>query len=396
MHPQDLTKIKVLLAGHLPPPVGGVGTYYQSLLSSSLPDRVNLLFVQTSTHNRELSQSGRATFSNLIAAMKDCVRFFRAVASFRPRICHIGTAFGLSFIKHSMCVFIARIFGSRVLLHPHCSLSALYMEHNKVWRWYFRQVIRQTHGVVALSKEWMQLPQIVRGCKVHSLPNAIDLAPYQGLAQQRLAHSHNNGVVHVLYLGYIGQAKGSFDLLDAAQCLSSKGVGVAFDLAGSELHPGELDLMRQKIDAANMSRVVKIHPPVLSAEKLVFFRDGDIFVYPSYSEGMPMAVIEAMASGLPIVAATVGGLPDLVREGVNGMLVEPGRSDQLAAALLRISSDSRLRHTMQENSAQIAREEYDIEQHVFKLVEIYTQNLGHLLKLPAAASNISRFQSGSH
>lgn len=372
---KDSAKIRVLLAGHLPPPVGGIATYYQSLLSSSLPERVTLFFVQTSTHSRDLSQSGRATFSNLVAAVNDCGRFFRAVLSHHPQICHIGTAFGLSFIKHSLCVLIARAFGSRVLLHPHCSLSILYTDRPGWWRWLFRRAINLTDGVIALSSEWTQVSQIVPGSRVFFLQNAIDLAPYQSIAQERMAHPKQDGGVHILYLGYFGRAKGSFELLEAAQRISSEGVEAFFDLVGSEMVSGELDLLLQQIDAANLNRIVKIHPPVFDAEKLACFREADIFVYPSYYEGMPMAVIEAMASGLPIVATRVGGLPDLVKQGVNGILVEPGRSDQLADALRKVATDPQLSHSMQDKSAQIAREQYDIEQHVLKLVEIYAQSI---------------------
>lgn len=370
---QQSLKLRVLLSGHLPPPVGGIATYYQSLLGSSLPERVILSFVQTSTHNRELSQSGRLTISNLLAAVKDCSRFFRAILSHRPQICHIGTAIGLSFCKHSICVGIARFFGSRVLLHPHCSLSALYMDRHRCWRWYFRQVIRLTDGVIALSNEWKQILQIAPGCQVYILHNAIDLAPYQRIAQDRFENPKRDGDVKILYLGHLGQAKGSLDLLEAAKHIDCEGIKTFFDLVGDELRPGELDHLRQGITKANLHTIIRLYPPVTGEEKLACFRNADIFVCPSYSEGLPMTVIEAMASGLPIVASNVGGLPDLVREGVNGILVDPGCPDQLADAIIKVITDTMLRHSMAEKSAQIAIEKYDIEQHVLKLIDIYAQ-----------------------
>jgi glycosyltransferase involved in cell wall biosynthesis len=373
---RKLQDMRVLLAGHLPPPIGGVATYYKSLLGSSLPKRVDLIFVQTSTHNRELSQSGRATFSNLIAAFRDICRFSRAILYHRPKICHIGTTFGLSFLKHSVCVGIARACRCRVLLHPHCSLSVLYLDQPVWWRWFFRRVIQLSNGVIALSSEWKHVSQIVPGSRVYLLHNAIDLSSYQCIANERLHHPRNNGAFHILYLGYIGQAKGSFDLLDTARNFLAKGIKVTFDLVGNELKPGELALLKNQIDAAHISDIIRTHPPVGGAEKLSWYRYADIFIYPSYSEGMPMAVIEAMASGLPVVASNVGGLPDLVRDGVNGILVQPGCSDELTIALDEIFRQPQLLNSMGEKSAQIAREQYDIEQHVAKLIEIYAQTLG--------------------
>jgi glycosyltransferase involved in cell wall biosynthesis len=368
---KDTTGYKILLAGHLPPPIGGVASYYQALLGSSLPHRVNLLFVDTSTHKRETSKSGRFTFPNLVAAQKDWIRFSRAVLSHRPLVSHIGTAFGLSFLKHSICVLVARLFGSRVLLHVHCGLPVLYLERSWWWRWYFRRVLHFTNGVIALSSEWKQISQLVPGIQVFFLQNAIDLAPYQNIARERFLHWQINRVVHVLYLGNIGQAKGSFELIDTAQHLAFDGVEIYFDLVGNEMRTGELDILRQQLEDTCLFNLIKIHPPVIGVEKLAYFRDTDIFVYPSYSEGMPIAVIEAMASGLPIVATNVGGLPDLVIDGLNGILVDPGHPDQLAAALLTIASDPELRRSMGEESARLAKEHFDIERHVNQLVSIY-------------------------
>src|SRR5512138_578491 len=88
---------RILLAGHLPPPMSGIGTYYETLLGSSLPGRVNLQFIDTSARRRAGSETGRWSFSNLVSAIGDCVRFARAVVIHRPEICDIATTYGLSF-----------------------------------------------------------------------------------------------------------------------------------------------------------------------------------------------------------------------------------------------------------------------------------------------------------
>jgi glycosyltransferase involved in cell wall biosynthesis len=89
---------------------------------------------------------------------------------------------------------------------------------------------------------------------------------------------------------------------------------------------------------------------------------------------MPMAVLEAMACGLPIVASRVGGIPDLIQDSVNGILVEPGKPEQLAAAICKLARDHELRNSMKNASYQLAYERYDIEQHVIQMVKLY-QNL---------------------
>jgi glycosyltransferase involved in cell wall biosynthesis len=371
----DKTKPRILVSGHLPPPMGGIATYYQSLLSSSLPQLVDLSFVETSSQKRTQAQSGRFSLSNVLSAVSDCGRFTKAVIRHRPELTHIATADGLSFAKHSVCVIIARLFGSRVLLHPHCGFSACYTDQSRLWQWFVRRTIRMTNGVVTLSTEWNQLTAIVPGCPVYFLPNGIDLTAYRTVGMERKVVEKKSHQFKVLYLGYMGKAKGSFDLFEAAKIISKNDIPVIFNLVGGDWGPGEVEQLKKQIDQAGLGNIVTVHPPVIGAQKTDFFGEADIFIYPSYSEGMPIAVIEAMACGLPIIATRVGGLPDLVKDGINGVLVDPGCPDQLVSALKYLSSNPEILFAMQLKSYQSAFENFDIENVVPKLVSIYRKTL---------------------
>ncbi len=367
----DFSRLRVLVAGPLPPPPGGMQAFYQSLLESSLPRKIDLRFVQSSIANRPLADSGRATAANIVSAFGDWARFARAVVSHRPAVTHIGSAFGLSFLKHSLCVLIARMGGSRVLFHPHCGFGVFCAQRSRLWQQLVRLTFRLSDGLIVLSREWLQVQSMAPNCHIYYMPNAIDLAPYQALARERMGKVRREGRLRALYLGYIGEAKGSFDLIKAAAVLRSEGIDVMFDLVGDDLTPGERKRFLQQARDAGLNGSVCLHPPAIGADKLKCLREADLFVYPSHSEGMPLAVMEAMASGLPVVASGVGGLPDLVQEGVNGLLVEPGRPDQLAAAVTRLALDNELRQAMQVSSYRIAAQSFDIESYVTQLLEIY-------------------------
>lgn len=364
-------KPRVLISGHLPPPAGGIATYFLALLNSSLPELVDLSFVQTSSQKRTLSQSGRFTPGNFVSAALDIARFTGALIRRRPRVVHISTAFGVSFLKHSLCVWIARLAGCRVLLHPRCSIRVLYLDRSKLWQRYFRLVVRQASGVLALSREWLQLNTITPGCTLYYLPNAIDQAPYRSIAEERLPRQEGGSPVRILYLGYVGQDKGSFDIIRAAKILQTEGKAVRIDIVGDELHPGEKEALLHSAAEAGVNDIVTIHPAAYGSQKLAFFREADIFFYPSYHEGLPNAVLEAMACALPVVATRVGGIPDQVQEGVNGLLVEPGDPAGLAQALGRLSEAPALRKEMQKESYRIAVECYDMETYIPRLAEVY-------------------------
>lgn len=364
-------KLSVLLAGHLHPPVGGISTYFAGLMNSTLPQQVNLHFIQTTSPQRPFNQAGKFTPTNFFTAMVDCWRFTKAVFSIRPQIVHIATAFGWSFIKHSFCALIAKAAGCRVLLHPHCSFSAMYSESSSIWQAIFRSLIRIPDAVLILSSEWFKLRQVCPTCKTYLLLNAIDLSPYLPLGQDRFNQPLHNNPTQILYLGHIGKAKGSFVLAEAAKILKERGQPFIVHLVGSELTMGEISSLHMMIEENQIEDVVKIHPPAYGNEKLDYFRQAEIFIYPSFHEGIPIAVIEAMACGLPVVATRAGGLPDLVQEGVNGFLVPPGQAEALADQVAILIRDVPLRQKMQRESCRLAQEKFGIDQHVNQLVGIY-------------------------
>ncbi len=369
------TKIRVLVTGAIPPPMGGVAFYYQTLLHSSLAQLVDLHFVQTSSQKRELSNTGKPTLSNLFYAMADCWNFTRMLVTTHPQIVDIGTSYGFSFIKNSICAAISRVFGCRVLIHPHCSVAVLYYERSKLWKSIFLKVMRLTDGMIVLSKEWFQLKSIMADNQMYYLPVAIDISPYSDIAEFHLSDNKNSSAEKVLYLGYIGKAKGSFDLLEAAISIRDRHVPLSIDVVGGALNPDEFQRLKEQIISTKMENRVTLHPLTVGPEKFDFFKKAEIFIFPSHYEGMPIAVLEAMACGLPVIATKVGGVPDLIQDGVNGILIEPGKPEQLAAALISLVNDGHLRNKLGNMSYQIARENFGIEQHVAKLVQIYRRVL---------------------
>ena len=213
-------------------------------------------------------------------------------------------------------------------------------------------------------------------CPVYYLPNAVNLARYRDIALEHARRSRRAGAFRILYLGYLGKAKGTLDLIDAAAELCGKHPDIFFDLVGGELCNSEMGPVRTRIESLGLNDRVLVHPPVTGSAKTSFLREADLFVYPSHHEGMPMAVLEAMASGLAIVATRVGGLPDLLGEKTNGLLVEPGQPGQIASALEELYLNDALRRSMMEKSRAIACERYDLESRISQLVEIYRVTVG--------------------
>lgn len=96
-----------------------------------------------------------------------------------------------------------------------------------------------------------------------------------------------------------------------------------------------------------------------------------VFFLPSYSEAMPMSILEAMGYGLPVVASNVGGIPSIVRNNINGFTFIPGDVEGMAAAIIEILKNSKLANKLSENSAKIIAEEYSLKSHIDAVEKLY-------------------------
>jgi glycosyltransferase involved in cell wall biosynthesis len=363
-------RIRVVIATHLGAPWGGIDTLYSDLFRSRFGELVELYYVDNHPGIGAFSHSGRLSQSNLASALAYYARFAALLLRVRPHVVHIATAFGLSFVKNSLAVVLAKALRTRVVLAPHCSYARL-LRGNRLWRAYSRFVLRRCNGLIALSKEWLALQQWLPDCLVEYLPNAIDLKPYRSLPRPRA--DDDGGGVRILFLGHIGRDKGSFDLVEAARQL--KGTlhpgPWQIEIRGETLLAGELEEVQQAITELVLQDQIQIRPPVFGADKVACLARADLFVLPSHHEGMPISVIEAMAAGLPVVATNVGGIPDLVTDGENGLLVQPGQPADLAETLAGLMGDPGRRTVMGLAGRQRASERHDLDARVPALVRFH-------------------------
>lgn len=364
------TRLRVVFAATVPPPVGGIAVQTRDLLGSRLPALVDLTFVDTQ-QSGESSNSGQFTASNVANGVRHVASFARAVRRTRPHIAHIVTAYGLSLLKHSLCVFIARAAGARVIVAPRFSLAKLVTPSSSaVWRTYLLFTLRRCDALVVLSEEWLQLKTLLPGCPLYLLPNAINLEPY---LQIRLRDQRQANPVSILYLGHIGREKGTYDLIEAARLLRDRLGASSFrlDIVGEEQVPGDIQQLNGLIEAYQLASCVRIAPPAYGADKIAWLAQADVLVLPSYHEGLPISLIEAMAAGLAVIGTSVGGIPDLITHEDNGLLVPPGDPAALASALAGLIQNGEQRCVLGARARERACAHHDIEHYAGELAEIY-------------------------
>ena len=361
-------RTRVTVVGSGPPARGGIPSCIALLTEDHFfPDDVVVSLVNTTT--AETRTSGRLDLTNLRSAIRDSVRSVRA--SRRSDVVHVHVAPGrpLPLARAVAMCTAARLGGAGVICHVHSArLNGGRPEEihpGRVYRWLIRR-LAVSHALVTVSDAGTRLLRsLVPGIEVTTIDNAVDVASFDRADVERQPPV-------VLFVGTLSQRKGLFDLLEATLILHRRGVtDWTLRIVGGPNEVGEEEA-EAIVDAYCAEGLGESMLGSLdSAEVRRQLAAASIFVLPSYAEGQPIAILEAMASGLPVVSTTVGAIPDVVVLGESGLLTEPGSPADLANALERLITDPDMRRRLGEQARERATSHHDVAVLSGRLVALY-------------------------
>lgn len=325
---------RLLFVSPLPPPTGGISNWMVAVRASKLAERFEIRVVNSSPSAADVTGTSRLRLGRVGDALRILAELARELVRFRPALVHVNTSYFWAFLRDGLAVRMARLAGARTLLHlrggdfPEWADGA-----GAGWRTFVAATLRKTDCVIALTEPTQRWLEAEEGAeRVRYLPNFVQLAAI-GAPPDRSAR---NGPPHVLFVGWLLEAKGVRELLAAARQLPQ----ARFTLVGPE-EPSFTATIRAELDAlGERVRVLSAQPRERIFE---LYREADVFVLPTWREGFPNVVIEAMAAALPVVATPVGAIPEAVEDGRTGLLVPVRDAAALEAALRRLIDDPALR-----------------------------------------------------
>jgi glycosyltransferase involved in cell wall biosynthesis len=231
-----------------------------------------------------------------------------------------------------------------------------------------QKVIARADCVIAPSTDIRQ--EIIDHCKaeaskIKTIPNGIDMQLFRPHAVDKAYVRTRYGLdfEYVLFVGRLVEEKAVQTIVKA--------------VAGTQLNAvivGDgpmLGSLRELASRLGVSRQVHFLGSIARSELPGIYSQAAIFALPSLAEGMPLAGLEAMASGLPIVASSTSGMSGALRDGYNGYFVDPGRHDSLRRRLVQLNEDVSLRKVMGRNSRRIIESEYSWEKTARRTLDVY-------------------------
>lgn len=347
------------------------------ITSPSLDEQENVSGISTMISS--IVESGVAQFEHFRAGRKDGEMFdagwlmtqiklpfeFRsAISRVNPDVVHINTSFEPRAIVRDL--ILAKFAGSRpIVLHIHGGRFVMQAFTNPTLAWAAEQLMRAAKRIVVLSDaERDSLHARVSLDNIVVLPNAVPTERFRSNEQSRDAKKS------IVYMGRLDESKGLSDMVAACRMLLEQ--GFKFDFACYGAGPDKQKFLSEMKSV--LASDFYYGGVVAGAEKIRAFTSADIFLMPSKFEGLPLALLEAMAAGCVPVVSKRGSIPTVVDDGRNGFLIEPGDLTQIVGKLkFLLSEGERGWEEFRSNARETVRERFDIRAYVGKLGAMYRE-----------------------
>lgn len=361
-----MKKPHVLFVGAFPPPdwnvFGGQVTVSQTLMDSSFPNRVDLDLIDST----QVSNPAPGFFVRSCFAMRRLIKFIGRIERQRPDAVVLLATAGASLVEKGAMAWYARLRGVPSLIFPRGGILITHCQVSHFSRIWIRLALRGSEVFLCQGPSWHRFAVDVIGFRdvdAPIIPNWTATENLLALGRCRSNATKTTEPIRLLFVGWLENKKGIFDLLQACAKLAQDNDFV-LDIAGK----GNAETSVKEFVAANgLIDRVRFLGWVQGSEREVAYAKADIFVLPSWGEGLPNAMIEAMAAGIGVVVTSVGNIPDYITNGKQALLIPPKDVDALTDALDQIINDRELRASLAARGHAFAAETFSVEPAVDKL-----------------------------
>lgn len=310
---------------------GGIGrlALYLSREFAAMPTGVRLRIVSTRWTERPILKH-LSTLPALAAFAWYCV-------TGKAKIVHVNIAPRGSTYRKFLFWSVARLFGSKTVLHLHGSGYDQYFESERPFvKRGIRRFFRAADHIVVLGRHW----QAFVADKMDVPEERLSII-FNGAPELKPSREERRNPPLIAFMGLVGERKGTDVLIEALA-----GLPRSLEWRAVVGGDGEVAKYRAMAEAAGLGQRVSFLGWIAENEVDLWLNRASIFVLPSRAENQPVAILEAMARGVPVVATSIGAIPEQVVNGQTGILVPPGQAEPLTAALQLLLESAEKRATL--------------------------------------------------
>ena len=292
---------------------------------------------------------------------------FIVLVKFKPNLCYMAIyAWGIAFYKDSLIVMLIKFFGVKLVYHFH-NKGVSANQHKWLNDLLYQQVFINTEVLLLSKYLYPDIQKYVSKDCVHFCPNGI---PEPQLETRNLKSETQNSTVELLFLSNLTESKGVFILLQACKLLKEKKLSFHCTFVG-----GEGDITKgqfhQQVKEFELNDMVHYIGSKYGREKEAAFIRADIFAFPTYYECFPLVLLEAMLYSLPVISTYEGGIPDIVKNNENGILVPLNDPINTARAIQFLLENDDVRRIFGHEGRKHVNNNFSMESVATKLCKIY-------------------------
>lgn len=345
--------MKILLISPIAPPAGGIATWTKEYLDSEYAKKNEIKLINIAVSGKRIKERNRFNFFEEFRRVKNILKNLRiTITNNNFDIVHINSScskFGL--IRELLCVKMIKKRNIKIVIHFHCDVS--YMIKSKIQKIILQKILAKVDKIIVLNE--VSLKYIKRICSNHMiyvLPNFINSSIIQ---KENMKISEN--IKKIIFVGRVCKQKGCNNIMEVADKFPDK----EFKFIGKI----EEDYSKTYVPE-NIKMLGEIENVIDELKK------SDLFLFPTYTEGFPCALLEAMAVGLPVIATNVGAIPDMI-EDQGGIYCRVDNSEDIIVAIKKLQGNKRIRERMSKWNKKKVKEEYLKENVLRSLFKIYEE-----------------------
>jgi glycosyltransferase involved in cell wall biosynthesis len=376
-----MAKFKVLIIGALPPPFHGTTLYLKNLLSSKIREEFAIIHLNTSDPRDDLNNLGKLDFQNITLGVKNLLQLIKLCFSYKPQMVYLYPSESLAYLRDGLFILLAKLLTkAKIIQHMHlASFHKFYERSNPLLKKFIDISQRRVDQTLVLGKSLKSAYYRWHSeDRIQVVPNGIDL-------KINLNGKFEKKHLPVLYfLGNLLKFKGIHTIVQALAIVKQQYPEIQLKIAGKwsddpvfkENQEQIQQEIQQIIESENLKSNLEFLGPVYGEDKLKLLKEADIFIYPSIYDAFPLVILEAMASGNPVIAVNhVGAIPDVVVHKETGILVERQDPEEIAEAIIYLIENPEERIKMGRAAFEHYRTRYTQEHHIDQMIKLFKEVL---------------------
>ena len=354
--------LKLCMIAPVPPPYGGVANWVEIIKKEiSRQNDIELDLISTSVNKR--LTDGRTTSNRVFYGIKNMLYSYislnMSIRSFAPDVVHITTSGGLGFFRDLLLLNFLKKRNIKTVYHIHFGRTVLYEKENRrCWR-QIREAVRLADCTIVLDAKTYQLLKPYCN-RIEKINNPIPLDGYPSQFQKS-----DNKII--TYMGSILKEKGVEELLEGFAAFRMNAPEYKLRMIGPG-RPEYLDYLQKHYDCEK----VRFYGEVSHNEAIKLLSETSIFILPSYTEGFPNVILEAMALGKCIISTDVGAIPEILSDGA-GIIIQPKDAGIITSALKKVSDDEEMRINTSKIGFFKVRKQYGISESFKEYYKVWSE-----------------------